>query len=310
MGSLSLALLFLSLPVWAGPNEITAHRQYERLSEKAPEPNRALLAAERKAIFERVSNHPVTDLDNLPQYDPQGFIGFCFGRAMAVHLGARQAGLERGSVHKLFIVGDLRSGPDPEWRFHVTTVVKGQEDDRWYAIDPIMTPPIAPGGPLLLEEWVRIVRGVWDKKGLAKLYFTSADTIMPDVTRDPNGTTGDAILEVAFRPETKPGFEKRLFGAVETWATTAAAEAAYLMSVQEPESDRFKFDGLEIGGEAITYADYFVKLLGDLSGDTPIPGSGTPKVRAVPSAVVGVPVRANLHSPRFDRFFPKPGGVQ
>lgn len=310
MRFVSILLILFNFSAQAGTPEIDALNQYERVSEKTPESAASLMTGDRAALFQRAVKHPVTDLNHLDQYDPQGFIGFCFGRAMGVHLMGRLAGLERPSVRKLFIIGDLRSGADPEWRFHVTTLVKGQETNQWYAVDPIMTPPLAPGGPLLMAEWVRIVRATWDKKKQAKLYFTSPDTVMPDVTLDPNGTTGNAVLETVFDPLTKTGFAAETLEGVEVFKTDATAEATYFISVKEPESDRFKFDGLVIEGQNIDYNGYFLKLLGDLSGDVPLPTVKT--VTASGFEVVqpltfqgNRPRKPQLRSPRFDRFFPR-----
>lgn len=308
MRTFFLLMVLSGLSAFGSADEKTLH-QYEALSAKSPEVSLTLSDADRLKVFQQVSNHPVTDLQNLGKYDPDGFIGFCFGRAMGTHLLSRKLGLAADSVRKLFILGDLRSGNDPEWRFHVTTLVKGAETNGWYAIDPIMTPPTAPGGPLTLEEWVLIVRKVWDKKGLAKLYLTSTDTIIPDVTHDPNGSTGDAIIELGFKPETKEGFTAVKFENIEVWQTDAKAEAAYFMSVAEPESDRFKFDGLVIGALTIDYKNYFGELLGDLSGEDPIVRFA-PRLQAIQRILVkafgaGSRGAPNLHSPRFDRFFPQ-----
>ncbi len=303
--SLLLVLSFVGLTALGGPEETALHR-YEQLSGKSPETLSALSAAERESVFDAVSRHPVTDLLNLDKYDPDGFIGFCFGRSLGVHLMGRKLGLSAASVRKLFIIGDLRSGTDPEWRFHVTTLVKGSETQKWYAIDPIMTAPIAPGTALLLEDWVRIVRSVWDKNGQAKLYFTSPDTIMPDATKDPAGTTGDAIIELGFKPETKEGFLPAKFGTIEAWETNAKSEATYFISVNETETDRFKFDGLTIGTQFVDYRGYFLELLGDLTGEEPIP-QFSPKTKAIQRLNAAAAQRgpANLRSPRFDRFFPQ-----
>ncbi len=302
MRSIWLGLAFSSALAFASSDEQTALRRYQQLSEKAPELHAGLLAPERTKLFKEVRNHPVTDLDNLGGYDPDGFVGFCFGRSMGVHLMARRMGVASASLHKLFIIGDLRSGTDPEWRFHVTGVVLG-EGGEWYAIDPIMVSPIAPGTPLKLAEWVRIVRGIWDKKHKARLYFTSPDTVMPDVTKDFHGTTGNAILEDIFDPAKKTGFTPDRVSGVDVWRTDTKSEAAYFISVKEPESDRFKFDGLDLAGQFVDYRGYFTKLVGDLSGEAPIP----PPVQAVAAGPVpeSVPRRKpSLKSFRLDRFFP------
>jgi hypothetical protein len=304
MRSLSICLVLFGLSAQgATTDELTALGRYEQLADRAPETLTSLDLPSRRSLFKEVTNHPVTNLDHIAKYDPDGYIGFCFGRSMGVHLMARRMGLEAESLRKLFIIGDLRSGTDPEWRFHVTTLVKGM-NGLWYAVDPIMTPPVAPGGPLKMEEWVRIVRRVWDKKAEAKLYLTSAHAVMPDVTKDPHGTTGDAILEVVFDPSKKGGFKAVNVQGIDVFETDATAEATYLMSVKEPESDRFKFDSVEIAGNVIGYKGYFFELLGDLTGEAPATAlTALKKERERESVSLSAPAAPSLHSPRFEGFF-------
>jgi hypothetical protein len=200
------------------------------------------------------------DEKKLAKYDPQGFIGFCFGRAMAVHLLARQSGLAEDSVRKLFVIGDLREGADPEWRFHVTAVVKG-EDGLWYAIDPIMD------GPLTMAAWMAEVRGIWDKGRKARFYMTPASTVLPDVTTvpDPGQETGKGVIELSFDPAGKEGFSPMAGLGDEVSAVSPEAAAKYFKAVDAP-ADAFDFEGITINGARVSYNGYFVDLLRDLAG--------------------------------------------
>lgn len=267
-----LALVFLLPFIALGEGDKEACQQYEGLEENSQTETKDFLnLRERERLLDQVSSHPVTSLSNLTKYDPQGFVGFCFGRAMGAHLMGRKMGLRRDSIRKLFIIGDLRSGPDPEWRFHVTTLVRGAEDKAWHAIDPIMTYPIANGKPLRLESWVAAVQKVWDKEKKAKLYMTSSWVVFPDVTQNPDGATGNHIIELVFDPADKKGFTPGTQGKVLYYELDRGAEDTYMISVREPEKDRFNFEGVTIDKNFISYNGYFIKLLGDLSGVSPIP---------------------------------------
>lgn len=293
-------IVFASLALWlAAPfafaEEPEIYRQYLALQDGLPQTKDGLSAAERDELFRSVSSNRVLNVDELGHYDPKGYIGFCFGRAMGAQLLARKMSVKKESIAKLFIVGDLRSGADPEWRFHVTTLVKG-EDGRWYAIDPIL------GRPMPAEEWIATVKRVWDKKNEAKLYLAPSDTVMPDVTRDPNGKTGKYLIELGFEPSGKRGFKEEKLGDHDVWKVSDKASQSYLLSARAPEETRFHFDGIQIGAQAVDYAGYFKDFLGDLSAPK-VAAAALPLSVPCPKALRKVARPRDLRSPRFDPFF-------
>lgn len=234
---------------------------YERLV-RAPARLSGLTAAQRQELWEAVLRHPVAGLDDerkIERYDPQGFIGFCFGRAMAAHLLARGMGLAEGSVRQLFTVGDLREGEEPQWRFHVAALVKG-EDGQWYAIDPIME------GPMAASAWVAAVRGTWDKAGKARFYLTPAATVIPDVTAVPDQgkETGERLIELSFDPAGKDGFSADPGLGAGVFRVSRAAVAAHFKT-----ADVFDFDGIAVNGERVSYNGYFADLLSALVSPAP-----------------------------------------
>jgi hypothetical protein len=198
------------------------------------------------------------DKAKLAKYDPKGIIGFCFGRSMAAHLLARQVGLREDSIRTLFAIGNLHVTADLTWRFHVTTVVKGQ-DGLWYALDPIMA------GPMPAEAWIAQVRAAWDKPGKAKFYFASADTIIPDirVVPAPAQETGARIIEHAFAPAGKIGFTPMREFAGEVFMLSPEALRTFFLLAEAP-SDPFDFAGITINGTPFSYNGYFSDLLADL----------------------------------------------
>ena len=250
-----------------------------------------LTQAEASKLFNSALHHPVANLatETLLKYDPKGIIGFCFGRASTVHLIARRMGLKETSIRKLFVAGDLRSNPEkPEWRFHVTTLIKGT-NNKWYAIDPIMTPPVAPGGPIPVEEWIAIVKDTWDYKNAAHFYVTQANAMTPDIRVDADGKTGKHLIELPFAPEKDRGFKKVTFGKFDAYMPSVEAEAIHFLQPSERDSDsRFLFLSITIEGLGeISFNNYFVDLLKSFSSREPMRNSALApeSAAAAPKAV-------------------------
>jgi hypothetical protein len=220
-----------------------------------------------RVLFQAVSANKVASLDRLPYYDPSGDIGFCFGRAMAVHLIASRMGIKRESAGKAFIVGDLKSGQATEWRFHVAAVIRGT-DGAWYAVDPILS------GPMPLKEWIKTVREVWDKDTKAKIYITHPDAVLPDLRNftSVDKEEGKNIIELSFRPEGRKGFTEADsdYGPL-VFNMTPAAARAYFSNVHEKyPAGRFDFTKIAVNGGVFGYRDYFADLIKDIN-DHPQP---------------------------------------
>ncbi len=242
---------------------------------------KSLNKKERQQLFDYVVHHKVAAItqENDAKYDPTGEIGYCYGRAMAVHLRARRMGLHPDAVKKLFIVGDLRQGPKPEWRFHVTTLVKGTEDNAWYAVDPILLKPQFKGSPVLMTEWIRTIRSVWDKKGKAFLYRVGPVTVVPDIRifPDSGNESGDRLIEIKFKPSTKEGFTPITEGGIALFDVSAKAQEQYfLMGKESVDADQFNFSELNIdqliGNDVkkkhYSYNGYFLDLVDDIRKST------------------------------------------
>jgi hypothetical protein len=109
-----------------------------------------LSRAEIQALYEKVKNHPVASCRKVKKYDPEGNIGFCFGRAMSVHLEALRLGLAKESVRKMWAVGSMKY-KDIFWQHHVATMVR-DERGRWWVIDPEYRQPKT------LRAWFKTVK--------------------------------------------------------------------------------------------------------------------------------------------------------
>ena len=118
--------------------------------------------------------HPVTGFNNVRKYDPDGNIGFCFGKATAVHWLALLRGLAPDSVFKIWAVGNLKV-PGMVWKFHVATVVRGEpegnDESSWLVIDPNYQFPVS------LAFWIKGLQRM-DRDGSARFYLTSANRFL------------------------------------------------------------------------------------------------------------------------------------
>lgn len=120
---------------------------------------------EATQILRAVISHPVAGLHMLHKYDPSQSMGFCFGRAMTVHLESIHSGVSQESIRKLWAFGDLRTGSNM-WRYHVTSMLRGP-GKTWWALDPIF------GYVMTAEEWHKAMQA-YDYDGGMKLYQTAA----------------------------------------------------------------------------------------------------------------------------------------
>jgi hypothetical protein len=115
----------------------------------------ALPHKELKKLFNYAVHHPIAGIEALKKYDPNGEIGFCFGRALFIHLELLRRGVAKESIKKVFVVGEMLE-VDPVtqkqtvWQFHVATSVKGA-DGQWWVIDPSY-------GLIELREWYKFMR--------------------------------------------------------------------------------------------------------------------------------------------------------
>lgn len=119
--------------------------------------------AERDELFAVVRDHPVASRAKVPDYDPEGRIGFCFGRAACAHLEASMRKVPKEDIRRFYIVGKLRSSDGTNWQYHVTTAVRG-EDGLWYAIDPITSRPMP------IDDWYQLMAKSFDPDGRMMMF--------------------------------------------------------------------------------------------------------------------------------------------
>lgn len=274
----AIFFLGLSFSARADVNEQVRGWFYEIQNDAKTQTKQGLNALERQALFTYVVNHKVAAVtpENEKKYDPTSQIGYCYGRAMAVHTRARRMGLKPDSIGKLFIVGDLRQGADPEWRFHVTTLVRGSETGEWYAVDPILLKKSGfKGTPLPIAEWVKTVRRIWGKHSPNYLYRVGAESVVPDIRvfPYPELEDGTRLIELTFVPKGKPGFTESTEAGIHYFDLSPAAQEKYfLMAKESVDTEQFNFESLGIRqltpeGDVNLHYDYngyFSDLLSDI----------------------------------------------
>ncbi len=274
------SVLFLLVQVAFALDQQEIQRRYDDIEMRSPETKIGLNLAERKALLEEVAHHPVASLAKLDKYDPPpGQIGFCYGRAMAAHLLARKKGVARDGILKLFVAGDMTPGPGERWRFHVTTLVRGEDGKHWYSIDPVIQ-TLGNPDPLLPKDWLAAAKKEFDPKKTTKNYVTTTESIMVDMRVVPStlaSENNERIIEVNFNPE-RPGFELEREVAdladFKVYRLDSDAQAKYFIKRQEAKAeDDFNFLGIAVKillpdkviDRAYDYHGYFSDLLTSLS---------------------------------------------
>lgn len=102
-------------------------------------------------MLDIVTHHRVVGLHNDNIYArPNEEMGFCFGRAMYLHLLSLKLGLHKGSIKKIWALGPMDSGtPNVTWGYHVALMVFSKEK-AWVVLDANI------GRVVTAEQWVRI----------------------------------------------------------------------------------------------------------------------------------------------------------
>jgi hypothetical protein len=94
---------------------------------------------EAQIIYKAMSNSKVHQ--NHCQYDTQGTIGFCFGRATIAHMEAIVRGVNPDLIRKIWIAGDMGI-----WGHHVATMIKTEKG--WMVLDTNIGKSISP------DQWI------------------------------------------------------------------------------------------------------------------------------------------------------------
>lgn len=155
-----------------GPSTVTEQNEavLAQLKEWKPTPVAgrldSLTRQQANEVLREAMTDPVAAKHQLAKYDPKGNIGFCFGRAMWLHLELLRRGVNKHSIFKAFVVGDMLYNKIT-WQFHVATLVRADNGD-WWILDPEFQ------RLLTLSEWFAYNQAMSPDKKL-RLYITEAN---------------------------------------------------------------------------------------------------------------------------------------
>lgn len=103
---------------------------------------------------------------------PGTAIGYCFGRAMFVHLRGLQLRYPKRQIKKLWAIGHMDAG-GLNWSFHVTTIIR-DGNGPWRVVDSYLSAPTTP------RAWIDVFIKQ-NKEGNLRLYVTPAEKFTPDL---------------------------------------------------------------------------------------------------------------------------------
>ena len=127
-------------------------------------------------LLQQLHDNPVTDLENSLTYDPESKYGFCFGRATAVWLNALEAGIDKDSIKKIFLMGPMKtSGID--WQFHVVTAIRSKDNfsERWLVIYPNLDYPVT------VQEFYKFFKK-FNSNGRLRVVVSEPQRLVPSST--------------------------------------------------------------------------------------------------------------------------------
>lgn len=231
---------------------------FQSIEEMSPRRYESFSTAQRTFLYNDLARNEVATVSRLGTYDPDGILGFCFGRAMAAHLIAMRMGLRPEGLRKLFIVGELKTGTGTGWRFHVTTLVKG-DDSQWYCMDTTEGMKLE-----TVKNYIDRLRERWDRGKKARLYITDVSAVLPDVRTVPDVAEerGTSIIELSFNPARVEGFTPDSSMGEELYEIDGERTRRYFICTGEP--DGFDFQKIVINGKTYEYRGYFRDLLRSL----------------------------------------------
>ncbi|MGE3262257.1 MAG: hypothetical protein AB7K68_10800 [Bacteriovoracia bacterium] len=125
------------------------------------------------ALYKRVATNRVADYSKpvMDKYDPDGKIGFCFGRASAAHWIALQTtDIAKENIKKIWAIGTMKYN-QVYWAHHVASIVR-DKNGVWHSLDPEY------GRPLRLPVWYQKVKAM-DADGRLQLFVTPAKRFGP-----------------------------------------------------------------------------------------------------------------------------------
>ncbi len=158
---------------------------------QTPNTSTGVTFAQGEKIYNMILRHPIVSPYMERVYDPNDELGFCFGRALFVHLELLGRGVNRSDIRKAFVIGPMFA-ENLHWSFHVATTVRGK-DGKWWVID---SPPFG-NGVVELEEWYKHQLG-FSEDGKLRLYLTNPQQFTPTQIRYTRGVLQETVYRNYF----------------------------------------------------------------------------------------------------------------
>lgn len=105
---------------------------------------------------------------------PDTAIGYCFGRAMFVHLKALKDHYPKPQIKKIWAIGHMSAG-GINWAFHVATIIRDGAGE-WRVVDSYVGRPMPP------KEWAEVFKKQ-NSEGNLRYYITPAQKFTPSSGR-------------------------------------------------------------------------------------------------------------------------------
>jgi hypothetical protein len=121
-----------------------------------------------KELLSVAYNHSVVGWNARERYKRDGVeIGFCFGRAMFMHLMFLKMGVQKDSIKKIWAVGPMQTSDGITWGHHVATIVFSREQG-WVVVDTNHA------NPLPVKDWMAHYKAQ-NSDGKLKFYITEPE---------------------------------------------------------------------------------------------------------------------------------------
>ncbi|RZA07157.1 MAG: hypothetical protein EOP11_08455 [Proteobacteria bacterium] len=143
--------------------------------EHAPVDPKALPFSEAQAIeAHRVLDTNIVTSERSKYEQPGTSIGYCFGRAMFVHLWALKNHYRKDQIRKIWAVGSMKTW-DNNWGFHVATMIRDGATGEWRIVDSYLRAPSTP------RAWIKVFQAQNKEKQNLRFYITAPEKFTPNL---------------------------------------------------------------------------------------------------------------------------------
>jgi len=144
------------------------------------------------AVLREFDSNPVLSLANIHRFENGEQIGFCFGRALALHYLLLKAGVSSCDIYKIFAIGNLMFNYQI-WHFHVAVLIRDAANG-FVVVDPSF------GQPLSVDDWMKSVEkhDIKYPRSQTRFYVTDPRKLVPSAGVYDAQTLGGPILREYF----------------------------------------------------------------------------------------------------------------